>query len=117
MSNKELNHSIIEGIQKKKGKGIVNINLEEVENSICQNFIICHGDSTTQTGAIAESVEDIVNENLNMKAFHKEGYENGEWILLDYLDTLVHVFQENIRTHYKLEELWADGVVKHIESD
>ncbi len=117
INNKELIHTILEGIQDKKGKGIINVDLKKVQNAICQNFIICHGDSNTQVNAIADSVEGKVIEELNQKTWHKEGYGNCHWILLDYFDTVVHIFQKEYRDFYKLEDLWADAHVEHIEVD
>lgn len=100
---------VIEGILKKKGKRIVTLNLSEIENSICSYFVICHGDSTTQTSAIGESVAEVVFENSGEKPLHKEGFENANWILLDYGDVIIHVFLESYRDMYRLEELWADA--------
>ena len=100
---------VIEGILKKKGKRIVTLNLSEIENSICSYFVICHGDSTTQTSAIGESVAEVVLENSGEKPLHKEGFENANWILLDYGDVIIHVFLESYRDLYRLEDLWADA--------
>ena len=106
---------IVEAIQDKKGQQIVTIDLSEVENSICDYFIICHGESTTQVGAIAESIEKKMKEKAQTRAHHVEGLQNSQWVLLDYFDILVHVFQEDYRSFYRLEELWADGKVTRIE--
>ncbi len=107
---------IIEAIQEKKGHQIVTIDLSEVENSICDRFIICHGESFTQVGAIAESIEKKLKEEAKIRAHHVEGLQNSQWVLLDFFDTLVHVFQEEYRSIFKLEELWADGNVQRVES-
>lgn len=104
--------NIIEGIQEKKGKEIVCIDLSSIENSICRYFIICHGDSNTQVGAIAQSVERVMEEKLNEKVLRKQGLENSAWVLLDYVDVVVHIFQKEYRDFYNLEGLWADGRVK-----
>jgi ribosome-associated protein len=106
---------IVEAIQEKKGHQIVTINLSEVENSICEYFIICHGESVTQVGAIAESIEKTLKEAGRIRAHHVEGLQNSQWVLLDYFDILVHVFQEEYRSFYKLEELWADGKVTEVK--
>ena len=100
---------ILEAIREKKGHQVVSIDLSEVENSICDCFIICHGESTTQVSAIAESIEKKLKEEAGVRAHHVEGMQNSQWILLDYFDILVHVFQEEFRSFYRLEELWADG--------
>lgn len=106
---------IIEAIQEKKGHQIVTINLSEVENSICDYFIICHGESVTQVGAIAESIEQKLKKEAKIRAHHVEGVQNSQWVLMDYFDILVHVFQEEYRSFYKLEELWADGKVTEVK--
>jgi ribosome-associated protein len=106
---------IIEGILEKKGHEIIDINLSALENSICDNFIICHGTSGRQVDAIAQSVEKTVKENTGEKPWHKEGYQNAEWILLDYVDVVVHIFNEQTRKFYNLEGLWADAKIKTIE--
>jgi ribosome-associated protein len=85
-----------------------------VENAACHFFVICHGESNTQVGAIAESVERETAGNLNIRPFAVEGMGNAEWVLLDYGNAVVHIFQKPFRSHYKLEELWANGSVTHI---
>jgi len=102
---------ILEAIREKKGHQIVSIDLSEVENSICDFFIICHGESVTQVGAITESIGKKLKEEAQIRAHHVEGLQNSQWVLLDYFDILVHVFQEEFRSFFKLEELWADGKV------
>ena len=106
---------IIEAIHEKKGHQVVSIDLTEVENSICDYFIICHGESVTQVGAIAESIEIKLKTDAGIRAHHVEGLKNKQWVLLDFLHILVHVFQEEYRSFFKLEELWADGKVELIE--
>ncbi len=102
---------IIEAIREKKGHEIVTIDLSQVENSICDCFIICHGESVTQVGAITESIEKNLKENAGIRAHHVEGLRNSQWVLLDFFDVLVHVFLKEYRSFFKLEELWADGKV------
>ena len=105
---------ILEAIREKKGHQIISIDLSEVENSICDCFIICHGESVTQVGAISESIEMKLKEDAQIRAHHVEGLQNSQWVLLDYFDILVHVFQEEFRSFYRLEELWADGKVTSV---
>ena len=107
--------SIIRGILEKKGHEVVCIDLSQVENAICDCFVICHGDSNTQVNAIAESVEKKTVEQLNLRPSSVEGTVNAEWVLLDYGQIVVHVFQKPFRVRYQLEELWGDGNVTHIE--
>ena len=115
LKTEKLYYSILEGLFSKKGKEVTEINLAEVENSICKYFIICHGESNTQVRAISDSIEEKVKEVLNISAWHKEGKENLQWVLLDYIDIIVHIFQKPYRDYYNLEELWADGKIKQIE--
>jgi ribosome-associated protein len=105
---------VIKGIQEKMGKEITCLNLGRINSTVCDYFVVCHGTSNTHVSAIAESVEDLVNRQTGIKPSRKEGFSNAEWILLDYLDVVVHVFQEEIRSHYKLEDLWADAPVKQV---
>ena len=105
---------VIKGIQEKMGKEITCLNLGRINSTVCDYFVVCHGTSNTHVSAIAESVEDMVNRQTGIKPSRKEGFSNAEWILLDYLDVVVHVFQEEIRYHYKLEDLWADAPVKQV---
>lgn len=101
--------SVVEGMHEKKAKNIVIVNLAGVENSICDYFVICDADSKTHVEAIADSVEEVVRKRTGEKPFHAEGYENAEWILIDYINVVVHVFQKEIRDYYNLEALWADA--------
>ena len=103
--------SIVEGIQEKKGIDIVGLHLAKIHSTICDHFIVCHGTSRTHTNAIAESVEEMVKKNLGITPIRREGFINAEWILLDYLDVVVHVFQEPVRDYYQIEQLWADAPV------
>ncbi|MBE9467013.1 MAG: ribosome silencing factor [Bacteroidetes bacterium] len=115
MLTKQLVDNIIKGIQEKKGKNIVNLDITKLEQSIADNFIICHGDSNTQVGAIADSVEYFVKKELDEKPIHKEGKENSQWVLLDYGSVIVHVFQKEDRKFYNLEDLWADAKIQTIQ--
>ncbi|NOZ47827.1 MAG: ribosome silencing factor [Chlorobi bacterium] len=119
MSNKEnaLLSTIIEAIQEKKGIDIVSLNLAKLEQSITDHFVICHGNSNTQVEAIAREVEDKVKKVLNIKVWHKDGFKNAQWILLDFANVVVHIFQKEYRDFYNLEGLWADAEIKHIMND
>lgn len=109
-----LGKAIIDCIREKKGREIVHIDLSKTDNTVCEFFIITHADSTTQVKAIAKHVEDSLKSDHGIRAYHSEGYENAQWILLDYNSIVVHVFLENIREYYKLEELWADAEIEKI---
>ncbi|MDP2335299.1 MAG: ribosome silencing factor [Bacteroidota bacterium] len=113
----QLIDAIVEGIQRKKGLNIIKIDLTKINHSECKYFIICHGNSNTQVDSIAHSVEDTVEELINEKAWHKDGYNNSIWILLDYADIMVHVFQKESRQFYDLENLWADAHIELIKDE
>jgi ribosome-associated protein len=110
-----LSEIIIQGIAEKKGKDIVSIDLGTIKSSICDYFIVCHGTSRPHVEAIADSVEKEVRKAVGLKPLHKEGFQNSEWILLDYIDVVVHIFMEKTRDFYQLETLWADAEIKHYE--
>lgn len=107
--------SIVEGMQEKKAKNITVLNLENIENRICDYFVICDADSTTHVDAIANSVEDMVIKKCSEKPYHSEGYQNSEWILLDYINIVVHVFLRETREYYNIEGLWGDAEVTTID--
>jgi len=109
--------AILEGIKKIKGKSISVIDLNTIQHSECGYFIICHGSSNTQVDSIAHSVEETVKEQTGEKAWYSEGYKNSIWVLLDYGEIVVHVFQEQARNFYNLEELWADATITQIDSE
>ncbi|MDD5507120.1 MAG: ribosome silencing factor [Bacteroidales bacterium] len=113
----ELSNLIVEGIRQRKGKNIVCLDFAGIHNAFCKFFIICHGTSRTQVEAIADSVDETVKRELGVDPWHSEGYENAEWILLDYIDVVVHVFQEKTRKFYRLEELWADAQIRQFVSE
>jgi len=115
VDNKDLLDTIIEGILLKKGQEIVNLDFADLENRVCSNFIICQGNSNTQVDAITHSVKKLVKEELNEIPLHIEGLENAQWILMDYGDVFVHIFQKEFRDFYKLEELWADTKIEKID--
>jgi len=107
---------IIKGIEDVKGENISIIDLREIENTVCDYFILCDGTSNTQVSAIAASIQKNVRKSLKDKAWHVEGEANAEWILIDYVNIVVHVFQKHVRQFYNLEELWGDGKITNIES-
>lgn len=108
--------NILEGISKIKGEKIQIIDLNTIHHTECGYFVICHGNSTTQVNAIAHSVEKTVEENTGIKIWHRDGYKNSIWILLDYGDVMVHVFQKRARDFYNLEGLWSDAKITDVEN-
>jgi ribosome-associated protein len=111
----ELLDLIIKTMQDKKANGIVSLNLKSISNAVTDYFVICHADSRTQVNAIADNIIDITGHVLAVKPYHYEGFENSEWILIDYVDIVVHVFLTPMRTFYQLEDLWADAVIVNHE--
>lgn len=105
---------ITEGIQERKGHKITHVDLSEIESSGVSHFIICEGTSNMQVSAIADSVRDYLLEKASVKPFNYDGYENSQWIVIDYGDTLVHVFIPQERERYNLEELWSDARITEI---
>jgi ribosome-associated protein len=104
-------------MQEKKGRAIVSLNFSKMPNALCDYFVICHGMSRVQVDAIAEGVEDSVRNKTGAKPWNREGAENAEWILLDYVNVVVHVFQDSVRDFYNLEKLWADADHQEYRSD
>ncbi|CAN5438135.1 hypothetical protein BH10BAC1_BH10BAC1_13110 [soil metagenome] len=109
--------AIVEGILEVKGRNISVLNLQDIHNRVCDYFIICQADSNTQVNAIAGSVEEMVKKIIGERPYRKEGFENSEWILVDYVTVVVHIFQTEVRNFYNLESLWADAEVTEIAFD
>jgi len=105
----------VKGLQEKKGMDIVVLDLRRVKGAFADFFVIGHGSSDRQVEALADSVEDEVRKALNERPFHREGGEKAAWILLDYVNVVVHVFSEEKRQFYGLEELWGDAEVTRFE--
>ena len=108
---------VIAAMQDKKAKNIVSIDLSNIPTAVTKYFVICHAPSKTQVNAIHENIMEFVRTNCDTKPFNREGYENSEWILIDYADLVAHIFLEDIRTFYHLEDLWADAKLKKYKSD
>ena len=107
---------VIKGIEKVKGQKINILDLREIENTVCDYFIICEGTSNTQVNAISGAVQKTVSKSLQEKPWHVEGESNAEWILLDYVNVVVHIFQKQIREYYDIEGLWGDAKITSIET-
>ena len=105
---------ITEGIQDKKGKNIVIADLTKIEDTICNYFVICQGNSPSQVTAIVESVKDFARKKGNAKPLAIDGLRNAEWVAMDYADILVHVFLPEARNFYNLETLWADAKLTQV---
>jgi ribosome-associated protein len=108
--------AILGGIEDVKGKDIKILDLRELENTVCDYFIICEGTSNTQVNAIVNSVQKKVSKELKDHPWHVEGSDNAEWVLMDYVNVVVHVFQKHIRQYYDIESLWGDAKTTVIET-
>jgi len=102
-------NAVVEGIREKKGVNVSILDMTPIENSITSYFVICEGSNNVQVEAISSSIEEITRQRIGEKPIHVEGRANAQWILLDYLDVVVHVFQKPVRNYYSLETLWADA--------
>ncbi|MDP4663455.1 MAG: ribosome silencing factor [Salibacteraceae bacterium] len=114
LSSEKLADIAIKGIQEKKGNEIVKLDLRKLDHAIADYFIVCHANSTTQVSSIADSVEDEIRKTTGEKPIAVEGKRNGEWVLIDFANVMVHVFQKEFREHYALEDLWADALIEQI---
>ena len=110
-----LHNAVVEGLQEKKGKDIVSLNLTNVNSAVADYFVICHADSKTQVEALARSVEEVSEKMTHENPWHKEGAGNSEWILLDYINVVVHIFIKEKRDFYGIERLWADADIIHYD--
>jgi ribosome-associated protein len=117
VSTDQLITGIIKGIEEVKGNDITILDLREIDNTVCDYFIICNGTSNTQVNAIVGSVQKMVSKELKDKPWHIEGAENADWVLMDYVNVVVHVFQKHIREFYDIEGLWGDAKVTSIQAN
>jgi len=118
--NSELSDKLAEvvvlGMQEKKGNEIVKMDIRDINATISDYYVVCHADSSAQVYAIAKSVEEEVFKAFGEDPWHKEGHDNGEWILLDFVDVVVHIFKTEKREHYRIEDLWGDAKTKSYQS-
>ena len=112
----ELISLIVQGIEDIKGQNISLLDLRNIENTVCDYFIICNGSSNTQVNAIVSSVQKNVSKSIREKPYQIEGVENAEWVLMDYVNVVVHVFQKHKREYYDIENLWGDAKITEIET-
>lgn len=117
IGNDQLITQILKGIEEVKGKDINILDLRDIENTVCNYFVICNGTSNTQVSAIVSSIQKTVSKELKDKPWHIEGSENAEWVLMDYVNVVVHVFQKHIREFYDIEGLWGDAKTTVIETN
>ncbi|WP_405383522.1 ribosome silencing factor [Maribacter sp. LLG6340-A2] len=112
----ELIALIIQGVDEVKGHNINLLDLREIENTVCDYFIICNGTSNTHVNAIVGSIQKTVSKAIQDKPWHVEGEDNAEWVLMDYVNVVVHIFQKQAREYYDIEGLWGDAKFTVIDS-
>lgn len=110
-----LNAVIIDAIQNVKGKQIVELDMRALDDASADYFIVCHGDSPTQVNAIAQRIEKEVRDQMHQYPNHIEGRRNGSWVLVDYFNTIIHIFHRDKRDFYQIEDLWSDAIVTRHE--
>ena len=114
-SSEKLSKIIVKGMQEKKASNIVVMDLRKIGNAVADYFILCSGGSDNQIDAIAESIDKEVSENFGENPWHTEGRKSKEWLLINYVDVVAHVFKKSSREYYKLENLWGDAEITLIE--
>ncbi len=107
--------TIIAAIQEKKGKNIISLDLRKINEAVADFFIVCEAGSQPQIRAIADNIDDKVRDKCGEKPFHHEGYNNLQWVLIDYVNVVVHVMLPENRKFYQLEEMWSDAAAETIE--
>jgi ribosome-associated protein len=112
----DLNHWIIDAIQDIKGKNIIKMDLRSLDDAPADYFIVCEGDSSTQVKAISNNIGQKLKEKMGIQPNHTEGIEGAKWILVDFFDTVVHVFYPETRSFYEIEELWGDAKITQYEN-
>jgi len=105
-----LSKCIVEGMQENKAKDIVVLDLRGLGSAVCDFFVVCSGESSTQVDGISNAITRYTRKTMKEKPWHIEGQRNSEWVLLDYISVVAHVFYKEARAFYEIEELWADAV-------
>lgn len=116
-NNEALLALIIEGIENVKGDNITILDLRAIDNTACDYFVICDGNSNTQVNAISGSIQRAVSKELKDKPWHVEGSEQSTWVLMDYINIVVHIFQKETREFYNIEDLWGDAKIIQVTSN
>lgn len=110
----KLTKAIVNGMQEKKAQDIVVMDMREVKNAVADFFVICSGTSDKQLAAIADSIEEEVSKVLGEDPWHREGKQNKEWMLIDYINVVAHIFRKDKRNYFALEKLWGDAQITEI---
>ena len=109
--------NIINAIQDVKGKEIISLDLRKIDSAICKYFVICTGTSNTHVNSIESNIKKTISRDLGEKPFHIEGNNIGEWVLMDYSDIIVHVFQKKTRAFYNIEDFWGDAKFRNYKDE
>ena len=117
VNSQNLSEIVVAGMQEKKAVDIALLDLRKISKAVADFFVICSGNSDTHIASIADSVEEFMYKQANESPWQKEGRENKEWILIDYVSIVVHIFQKEKRNYYELEDLWGDAEITHINSE
>ena len=117
IDSEALSKIVVKGMLEKKATNVVVIDLKGIKNAIADYFIVGTGNSDSQVDAISDSVEEVVYKSTKQDPWHKEGKKNKEWILIDYVDVVAHVFKKDRRAFFALEDLWGDAEITHIASE
>jgi ribosome-associated protein len=117
MTSEELSKLVVEGMLDKKATDVVVMDLRKVKGAVADFFVVCTGNSDTQVDAIAESIDKQVYTSAKEDPWHREGRENKEWVLLDYVDVVAHIFRKDKRDFFALEELWGDAEITYIDAE
>lgn len=115
MTSQEISQLIIKGMEERKAEDIVLMDLREVKGAVTDFFVLCSGNSDTQVEAISESIQEEIHKKSKENPWKKEGFTNKEWILLDYVNVVAHIFKKDKRQFYALEDLWGDAKVTSIQ--
>ena len=117
LKTEQVVNKIIEALEDNKAHRIVKIDLRKIENCFCSFFVICHGTSNTHVASLSDYVHDEVNEYTGEKPLHVEGEQQAQWVVLDYGNVVVHIFQKEQRDYYQLEDFWADAEITNVEEN
>ncbi len=116
-ATEELTDAVIKGLQDRKAKEIKVLDLRALSGAVADIFVVCQGDSSTQVEGLARSVEATVEKETGEIPAHLEGTKNAQWVLIDYISVVVHIFQPEQRQFYGIERLWADADIREIDSN
>jgi len=117
MKSEALSKLIVQGMQEKKASDIVILDLSDVKHAVADFFVLCSANSDTQADALADSIEETVYKDGKENPWQKEGKNNKEWILIDFVSVVAHIFKKEKRQHYSLENLWGDAKIIEISEN